>query len=87
MDCLVASVIYLTQHFPVLDSKYTKVKVVLSESNLLCEKSDELSVVEHPIVVLIDHRYVLLGLLQTDPHPAVLREDLSQLLPAYTATE
>ena len=62
-------------------------KARLSESNLLSEESDELSIVEHPVVVLVHHGDVLFSLGHADSHPPVLREDLGELLSADTTAE
>ena len=53
-----------------------------SESDLLSEESNELLVVQHPVIVLVHHGYELLRLGDGAGHPAMLCEYLGELLAA-----
>ena len=54
-----------------------------SESDLLSEESNELLVVQHAVMILIDHGNELLRFRDGAGHPSMLRQYLGQLLAAY----
>ena len=56
-----------------------------SKSDLLSEEGNELLVVQHPVVILVHHGYVLLRFGDGAGHPSMLREYLGELLAADAA--
>ena len=57
------------------------------ESDLRGEQCHKLAVVQHPVRVGVHHGDVVPGLLQTDSHPPVISQHISELFSADLSAE